>query len=92
MLLVNMDSNSGDRGREVGVVVGVTRRRKTEDIDYRLGRLARKRVEAQVPSPLACKSLNKEEIEGIFQAKAAESLPGPPLKKQGAEISDLMSR
>jgi len=53
-------------------VVGVPRRRKSEDIDYRLGRLARKRVEAQ--------------------AKAAESLPGPPLKKQGAEISDLMSR
>ena len=90
MLLVNMDSNSGDRGRQA--VVGVPRRRKSEDIDYRLGRLARKRVEAQVSSPLACKSLNKEEIEGIFQAKAAESLPGPPLKKQGAEISDLMSR
>ena len=92
MLLVNMDSNSGDRGREVGVVVGVPRRRKSEDIDYRLGRLARNRVEAQVYSPLACKSLNKEEIEGRFQAKAAESLPGPPIKKQGAEISDLMSR
>ena len=91
MLLVNMDSNSGDRGREVGVV-GVPRRRKSEDIDYRLGRLARKRIEAQVPSSLVCKSLNKEKIEGIFQAKAAESLPGPPLKKQGAEISDLMSR
>ena len=91
MLLVNMDSNSGDRGREA-VGVGVPRRRKSEDIDYRLGRLARKRVEAQVSSPLACKSLNKEEIDGIFQAKAAESLPGPPLKKQGAEISDLMSR
>ena len=59
MLLVNMDSNSGDRGREA-VVVGVPRRRKSEDIDYRLGRLARKRVEAQVSSPLACKSLNKE--------------------------------
>ena len=51
MLLVNMDSNSGDRGREVGVV-GVPRRRKAEDIDYRLGRLARKRVEAQVLFPL----------------------------------------
>ena len=50
MLLVNMDSNSGDRGREV--VVGVPRRRKAEDIDYRLGRLARKRVEAQVLFPL----------------------------------------
>ena len=57
MLLVNMDSNSGDRGREVGVVVGVPRRRKSEDIDYRLGRLARKRVEAQVYSPLALTSL-----------------------------------
>lgn len=37
-----------------------------------MGRLARKRVEAQ--------------------AKAAESLPYPPLKKQGTEILDLMSR
>ena len=28
----------------------------------------------------------------IVQAKAAESLPYPPLKKQGTEILDLMSR
>ena len=28
----------------------------------------------------------------MIQAKAAESLPYPPLKKQGTEILDLMSR
>jgi len=55
-----------------GTTTGIPRRRQTEEIEHRLGRLARKRVEAQ--------------------AKAAESLPFPPLKKQGTEILDLMSR
>ena len=39
-----MEANSGD----LEATIGIPRRRQTEDIDYRLGRLARKRVEAQV--------------------------------------------
>ena len=38
-----MEANSGDL--EVGIP---PRRRQTEEIEHRLGRLARKRVEAQV--------------------------------------------
>ena len=38
-----MEAGSGDR--EIGVI---PRRRQTEEIEHRLGRLARKRVEAQV--------------------------------------------
>ena len=68
MLLVNMDSNSGDRGREA-VVVSVPRRRKSEDIDYRLGRLARKRVDAQVSSPHAYKSLNRGRLREYFRPR-----------------------
>ena len=42
-----METNSGDP--EAGTVVGIPpRRRQTEEIEHRLGRLARKRVEAQV--------------------------------------------
>ena len=39
----SMDAGSGDR--EIGVI---PRRRQTEEIEHRLGRLARKRIEAQV--------------------------------------------
>ena len=38
-----MEAGSGDR--EIGVI---PRRRQTEEIEHRLGRLARKRVEPQV--------------------------------------------
>ena len=41
-----MEENSGDL--VPGTTTGIPRRRQTEEIEHRLGRLARKRVEAQV--------------------------------------------
>lgn len=51
-----MEANSGANPEP-----GIPRRRQTEEIEHRLGRLARKRVEAQVFS--FSRKLNKEEPE-----------------------------
>ena len=51
-----MEANSGDPGK----TVRIPRRRQSEEIEHRLGRLARKRVEAQVFS--FSRKLNKEEL------------------------------
>ena len=50
-----MEANSGD----LEATIGIPRRRQTEEIEHRLGRLARKRVEAQVFS--FSRKLYKEE-------------------------------
>ena len=52
-----MEENSGDL--EPACLIGIPRRRQTEEIGWRADRLARKRVEAQVFS--FSRKLNKEE-------------------------------
>lgn len=78
----------------------VPRRRQAEEIGHRLGRLARRaevRGEAQVPRAPSTPHHGGTKAAGGYsdpgpQAKAAATLSEPPKKRQGNEISDLMSR
>ena len=74
----------------------VPRRRQAEEIEHRLGRLHRRKLEAKVPCSLTA-STSKYKCKFpdclvITQAAADQSLPPPPKKQQSSDISDIMSR